>query len=147
MQWAQDKKGFTIVELLIVIVVIGILAAISIVAYTGIQQQARDSERATDMAALQKMVEAYYVNHGQYPTRLNMQDPAWRKDNLLSSDQGPFINPLDKGSQNSITASGSIVALNKYSYYEVPTGVGTGYRISYKLEQNPTVNVNISVDK
>ncbi|MDN5275377.1 MAG: Fimbrial protein [Candidatus Saccharibacteria bacterium] len=40
--WAkQTSKGFTIVELLIVIVVIGILAAITIVAYNGIQNRAK----------------------------------------------------------------------------------------------------------
>ncbi|MCA9336117.1 prepilin-type N-terminal cleavage/methylation domain-containing protein, partial [Candidatus Saccharibacteria bacterium] len=48
--WAKNKKtGFTIVELLIVIVVIAILAAITIVAYNGIQQRSRDSIRKSDL--------------------------------------------------------------------------------------------------
>ena len=38
---SEKQKGFTIVELLIVIVIIGILAAITIVAYNGIQQRAQ----------------------------------------------------------------------------------------------------------
>lgn len=41
----KQNSGFTIVELLIVIVVIGILAAITIVAYNGVQQRARDMTR------------------------------------------------------------------------------------------------------
>ena len=48
--------GFTIVELLIVIVVIGILAAISIVAYTGIQDRARASKISSDLRNLQQAV-------------------------------------------------------------------------------------------
>lgn len=40
----KNKNGFTIVELLIVIVVIGILAAITIVAYNGIQNRAQDTK-------------------------------------------------------------------------------------------------------
>ena len=41
-QWVSKKSGFTIVELLIVVVVIAILAAISIVAYAGIQNRANE---------------------------------------------------------------------------------------------------------
>lgn len=48
---AKRHAGFTIVELQIVIVVIAILATISIVAYNGIQQRARDSQRKSDLAA------------------------------------------------------------------------------------------------
>jgi prepilin-type N-terminal cleavage/methylation domain-containing protein len=44
----KTKSGFTIVELLIVIVVIGILAAITIVAYNGIQDRANDTSVKSD---------------------------------------------------------------------------------------------------
>ena len=53
LQQIKDQKGFTIVELLIVIVVIGILAAITIVAFNGIQERARNttaSEAATSIS-------------------------------------------------------------------------------------------------
>ena len=48
----RNLRGFTIVELLIVIVIIAILAAITIVAYNGIQQRARDCSRWRCIAAL-----------------------------------------------------------------------------------------------
>ena len=67
MKRRQRQTGFTIVELLIVIVVIAILAAISIVAYNGIQQRARDSQRSNDIATIQKALEMYHVNNGGYP--------------------------------------------------------------------------------
>ena len=50
------NKGFTIVELLIVIVVIAILAAISVVAYNGVQQRAAVSKRESDLASLYKAI-------------------------------------------------------------------------------------------
>ena len=65
--WAKNKQGFTIVELLIVIVVIAILAAISIVAYNGIQQRARNTTRVNDVVAIQKALELYRTDHGRYP--------------------------------------------------------------------------------
>ena len=51
-------KGFTIVELLIVVVVIAILAAITIVSYNGIQNSARQSKMNSDIATIMKAVQA-----------------------------------------------------------------------------------------
>jgi prepilin-type N-terminal cleavage/methylation domain-containing protein len=62
------QKGFTIVELLIVIVVIGILAALVITTYNGIQQKGRNTERTTDLKAVQGQLEAYYAQNGRYPS-------------------------------------------------------------------------------
>lgn len=64
---ASNRRGFTIVELLIVIVVIGILVAITIVAYNGVQARARDTKRLSDIAAIQQALELYHVDHGVYP--------------------------------------------------------------------------------
>ena len=61
------RQGFTIVELLIVIVVIAILAAISVVAYNGIQSRAKNASLQSTMANLQKKIEAYNAENGNYP--------------------------------------------------------------------------------
>jgi len=59
--------GFTIVELLIVIVVIGILAAIVIVAFNGVQQRAGNSSRLTELRGWEKHYKAYAAQEGKYP--------------------------------------------------------------------------------
>lgn len=56
------QPGFTIVELLIVIVVIGILAAITIVAFNGVQNRAHRSTAMSDLAAFRKKMEVYKID-------------------------------------------------------------------------------------
>lgn len=62
-----NHSGFTIVELLIVIVVIAVLAGISIVAFSGVQQRARDMSRNSAVTQIRKALETYRAEHGRYP--------------------------------------------------------------------------------
>lgn len=66
----MQKRGFTLVELLIVIVVIGILAAISIVSYNGIQQRTLETARTAEAVTWEKVVRAYIGSKGQLPPTL-----------------------------------------------------------------------------
>jgi prepilin-type N-terminal cleavage/methylation domain-containing protein len=69
----KNLTGFTIVELLIVIVVIAILAAISIVAYNGIQNRGNIASINASLSQLNKTVQAYHAIKGSYPDTTN----AW----------------------------------------------------------------------
>jgi prepilin-type N-terminal cleavage/methylation domain-containing protein len=63
----RRNRGFTIVELLIVIVVIAILAAITIVAYNGVQTKAKASSVQATIAILSKKIFAYQAVTGRLP--------------------------------------------------------------------------------
>lgn len=63
------SKGFTIVELLIVIVIIGILAAIVIVAYNGITSRAKDASLKADLSNVAKKLDVYKASSGVYPAQ------------------------------------------------------------------------------
>lgn len=92
--------GFTIVELLIVIVVIGILAAIVIVAYNGIQNQTHDTTVKSDLAAIAKKIELFKINSptSQYPMSDAEMDQAQFKVSqgsyLLTNSNGVARNNL-----------------------------------------------------
>lgn len=67
MDLRRKSLGFTIVELLIVIVVIGILAAIVIVAYNGITRTAQTTSIASEMRQWNKLFELYKAQYVDYP--------------------------------------------------------------------------------
>lgn len=68
-------SGFTIVELLIVIIVIAILAAVSVVAYNGIRARADNSVVEADMSSLAKTIDIWRAtNGGVYPTNAQLID-------------------------------------------------------------------------
>jgi prepilin-type N-terminal cleavage/methylation domain-containing protein len=91
----KSNKGFTIVELLIVIVVIGILALLVITTYSGIQAKARNSKRASDVKSLQTHIEAFFSQKGYYPSRADLNLPSWRvlPDNMKGLDANALKDP------------------------------------------------------
>lgn len=89
----SKQQGFTIVELLIVIVVIGILAALVITTFTGIQQKGRNTKRQTDINTLHSHLEAYYAQNSKYPTFGDMNSQSFRTANLKGLDPATFRDP------------------------------------------------------
>ncbi len=65
------KQGFTIVELLVVIVVISILASVTVVAFNGVQQRAIEAVARADLKANHTKLIQYQILNGSYPTSAN----------------------------------------------------------------------------
>ena len=101
----KRNQGFTIVELLIVIVVIGILALLVITTYSGIQAKARNSKRASDVKSLQTQIEAYFSQNGYYPSRTDMNTAAWLTTNMKSLDQNALIDPSNPTQSKTLVAA------------------------------------------
>ena len=64
----KSKSGFTIIELLVVLVIIGLLAGLMSVGYIKIQASSRDAKRKADIVSLVSLLEKYYDKNGEYPT-------------------------------------------------------------------------------
>lgn len=70
-QYHSEPRGFTIVELLIVIVVIAILATITVVAYNGITQRAKDASAQADIHTIDESTKTFFSENGNYPLTLD----------------------------------------------------------------------------
>lgn len=116
------SRGFTIVELLIVIVVIGILAGLVVVTYNGIQKKARDTERKTDINALHGQLEAYQAQNGKYPVLADVNDATWRSNNMKGLDAAALADPNNAASQALVDAA----AASNYSYVAAPANCDNG---------------------
>ena len=110
------QKGFTIVELLIVIVVIAILASISVVAYNGIRARSADAERQSDISSVGKKLAQYRILNSHYPRYDDMvhNNLVWIHANLPGLPDDALVAPggTDTNSFNSSTSPPT----NVYSY-------------------------------
>ncbi|RYF29662.1 MAG: prepilin-type N-terminal cleavage/methylation domain-containing protein [Chloroflexi bacterium] len=149
----NTRSGFTIVELLIVIVVIGILAAITIVAFNGIQQRGRDSQRVSDINVIKKSLELFHAQNGYYPNVAQLNTANFKRDTLQIPD-----NLRPPGSASSL---GYCWANDTTRYCYVPFPITptptkpdcTGspdpteqcvrYTLSYQLEKNPGTQIQV----
>ena len=68
----ENDKGFTLIELMVVVIIIGILAAIAIPIYIGVQNNAKDSGVKSDVTNAKIAVVAYYTEKNAYPTALTV---------------------------------------------------------------------------
>ncbi len=121
MKRGQKQTGFTIVELLVVIVVIAILAAIAVVAYSGIQDRARNSALLSGIDTIEKALNIYAVQNGQYPkpTELPSQISGWPAGifsaTCLQPTNGSWPAQDTLGSSECYTVNGATPAWAGYS--------------------------------
>lgn len=105
----------------------------------GVQSQAKDTERKTDINAMQGHIEAYWADNGYYPTLANLNDPAWRTANAKGLDAEAFKDP--DGGSGSLAAA---PAPHVYAYQTVPAGCNntsvqcTGYTLTATLDSGGT---------
>lgn len=122
----NKQSGFTIIELLIVIVVIGILAGLVLTTFNGIQAKARDTERETDIKAIHAQVEAFWAQKGYYPSLTDMNNrtasTGFVAVNLKGLDAGAFQDPKASGTAP-IDLLVATTTANRY-LYAVTTSAG-----------------------
>jgi prepilin-type N-terminal cleavage/methylation domain-containing protein len=118
----NKQSAFTIVELLIVIVVIGVLSAIVLNSFAGARDRAVGASRTQKVVVLSKALELYYAENGYYPEYSQMRDETWVKNNLTGVKASDFRDEYG----NFISQNPGSTVIEYYSAEIKPTGTPPG---------------------
>lgn len=125
------SAGFTIIEILITIAIIGIMSTIGIVSYTNIQTSTRDSQRSSKISILSEALEKYFEQNGEYPSC----------DAMTASITDIVTNTFEGLDPSVLSAPSAAEGTNSISCTANPTADiffyesdGGSYTIAYKSE-------------
>ncbi len=102
---SRKKSWFTLVEMLIVIVIIGLLAASLIPKLTGMQAKARDTVRRTDLSQLWTAIQVFYTDNWTFP----WVSTWWQSTDHIKEDMSQYLKSLPKDPQNTRIFDGILV--------------------------------------
>ena len=155
---ARNRKGFTLIELMIVIAIIIILAAIAIPNYLKMTQRARKARVASDFETLATALEAYATDWGFYPTDANAGAVADTNSTIYKELTGQGATTNASGNTTATGEAGGIEyikpetlqsmhspfnATEEYYYASSPSGTHWVLEVQYN---NPKTDVLYRTD-
>ncbi len=132
----HKKYGFTIVELLIVIVVIGVLAAITVVAYNDIQQRAKNTAIVSAANQSLKLINAYIAETGKYPPATSTGVRLCITASSGCMDGGGLVSSSYAAFNTALATLGSLPQ-------STPTEGASAYGIAYDYQGTRTYNGDV----
>ena len=130
------KKGFTLVELLVVIAIIGILSTLSVVSLNSARAKSRDARRLSDIKQIRTALDMYYDASSTYPTTSCTSTP-------LGTGNCACLTSVGWTNTSTTNCTGTIFMqkvpsdpLSSGAYTYTSTSSGQSYEIVYKLEAN-----------
>jgi len=125
------KKGFTLVELLIVMAVIAILIGIAVPSFRGMQMEANRTASQGNLQAIKLAFEAYYKNNGCYPTYTSPTGTEWQTE--ITGSNPPLLEVVPTDPVNG----------QSYQLMKSPNGM---YYIVYSTGEDQTHSCGVMND-
>lgn len=135
----KNINGFTIVEMLITIVIIGILMTIGITSFSNIRTEVQDQDKLSKATVISQALENYYEKHGEYPdcnqiVGVSSTDASSTLDDI---DPNIFASPQTLDGTNSITSCVVDPEIDTFSY--IVTSDKSQYILKYREKSTNTV--------
>jgi len=135
----KKQGGFTLLELLIVIVIIGILALLIIPNITSAPKKARDTSRKADITTTRKALEEYFVSNNAYPVSATAANITAALVNL-STGSAPILKTIPKDPKDT---GGSYTGPYRYMYTSAD---GSAYSLTTCLENDGDNSTGVTTD-
>lgn len=145
-----NRRGFTLVELIVVIVVIAILATVATLGLNRYLQDGRDSQRASNITTVAEALEKYFDRNGEYPScsQISAAGPTVATNTLKGIDESALLVPSPAaGATNSIRCTGTLAVTGEDFIQYVGDGSATctsgtsclSYKLRYRSESSNTI--------
>lgn len=106
----KNRQGFTFIELLVVVTIIGVLTAVGVVSYTSTNQSARDSKRLADLEQIRSALEICRSEAGSYPADVSSG---------VVCDGDSYLSPLPSDPWDSKSGYGYSYTQNSPTSYDI----------------------------
>lgn len=123
----KKQKGFTLIEMLIVVAIIGILSALILVGLSQFRLRGRDARRIADLKQVQNALEIYYTRNSAYPTApAGNASQKWAALTAAITGAGIGLNQVPQDPMATVD--------NGVSYYYQDCNLGQNYVVAATLE-------------
>ncbi len=132
----QTRPGFTLIELMVVIAIIGMLASVVLASLSASQREARDQRRIADLKQLQKAFELYIGDHYNYPREAQGMNGDISTNETFQAELAPYLTgtPVDPAGIGNATY--------RYYYDGAHTCVATDYAVIFAKQMDKPENSN-----
>lgn len=121
----RRSQGFTIIELVVVVIILCVLGTVVALTYSGIKAENRDKQRQADIETLQSQLEIFYAVYNTYPSLTDSNNPTWRAENMKNLADDTLRDPRWSGDGPCAQDGKPILAAGEHCYtYEVTAADG-----------------------